>query len=109
CHWTGTPGVNVGDVEAIIEGYVRLKEEGVGDADIFAVLPYSDMPALAKYLMELPAPDALATGVVTKLNFKQLAGLPVLFTQQLPVLTTGTRTNGAVNGAAQGVDYSTVA
>lgn len=109
CNWTGTPGAPISDVEALVEGYVRLKEEGVSDGDIFAVLPYSDMPSLAKYLMELPAPDALATNMVTRLNFRQLAGLPVLFTQQLPVMATGSRTNGAVNGASQDADYATVA
>ena len=107
-NWTGTPGAAINDVEALIEGYVRLKEEGVSDSEIFAVLAYTDMPGLAKYLMELPAPDAMATSVVTRLSFKQLAGLPVLFTQQLPVLTTGTRTNGAVNGANQNVNYRDV-
>lgn len=110
CHWTGTPGAAVNDVEALVEGYVRLKEEGVTEGDIFAVLPYSDMPALSKYLMELHATDALSTSVVTRLGgMKELAGLPVMFTQQLPVLTTGTRTNGAVNGAAQNVNYRAVA
>lgn len=95
-NWIGTPGAAVDSPEPIIEGYARLKEQGVGDNEIFAVLPYSDMPALAKYLMELPAPDALATGIITSLSFKQIAGLPILFTQQLPVMTTGTRTNGKV-------------
>jgi hypothetical protein len=107
-NWIGTPGTAISDVEPLIEGYARLKEEGVADNEIFAVLPYSDMPGLAKYLMELPAPDALATAVVTRLSFKQLAGLPVVFTQQLPVLTTGTRApSGAaqVDGAAQNVNY----
>lgn len=103
--WIGTPGSAVDSPEPIIEGYARLKEQGVGDNEIFAVLPYSDMPALAKYLMELPAPDALATGIITALNFKQIAGLPVLFTQQLPVMTTGTRTNGTMNAASQNVNY----
>lgn len=107
--WVGTPGTAVNSPDPIIEGYARLKEAGVADNEIFAVLPYSDMPALAKYLMELPAPDALATGVITSLSFKQIAGLPVLFTQQLPVLTTGTRTTaGAVNGASQNVNYRDV-
>lgn len=110
CHWTGTPGTPVNDVEALVEGYVRLKEEGVTEGDIFAVLPYSDMPALSKYLMELHATDALSTSVVTRLGgMKELAGLPVMFTQQLPVLTTGNRTNGAVNGAAQVSNYRAVA
>jgi hypothetical protein len=109
CNWVGTPGTAIGEVEPLIEGYVRLKEEGVSDGEIFAVLPFTDMPGLAKYLMELPATDDLATSVVTRLNFKQLAGLPIIFTQQLPVLTTGSRTNGAVNGASQNVNYRTAA
>jgi hypothetical protein len=109
CEWTGTPGNPISDVEALIEGYVRLKENGVADSEIFAVLPFTDMPPLAKYLMELPAPDKLATSVVTSLGgMKEIAGLTVLFTQQLPVLGTGTRTNGAVNGAAQNVNYRAV-
>lgn len=110
CNWTGTPGTAINEVEPLIEGYVRLKEEGVSDGEIFAVLPFTDMPGLAKYLMELPATDDLSTNVVTRLNFKQLAGLPVIFTQQLPVLTTGTRSaTGAVNGAAQNVNYRVAA
>lgn len=109
-QWVGTPGAAVDSPDPIIEGLARLKEQGVGDGEIFAVLPYSDMPALAKYMMELPAPDALATGMVTSLSFKQIAGLPVLFTQQLPVLTTGSRTaTGAVNGANQNVNYRAIA
>jgi hypothetical protein len=109
CNWTGTPGAAIDSVEPLIAGYVRLKEEGVADGEIFAVLPFSDMPGLAKYLMELPSTDDLSTNMVTKLNFKQLAGLPVIFTQQLPVMTTGTRTNGAVNGATQNVNYRVAA
>lgn len=110
CNWVGTPGTAINEVEPLIEGYVRLKDEGVSDGEIFAVLPFTDMPGLAKYLMELPATDDLSTTVVTRLNFKQLAGLPIVFTQQLPVLTTGTRNvTAAVNGATQNVDYATVA
>lgn len=109
CNWTGTPGTPVNEVEPLIEGYVRLREEGVNDGEIFAVLPFTDMPGLAKYLMELPATDDMSTSMVTKLNFKQLAGLPIIFTQQLPVMTTGTRTNGAVNGATQNVNYRVAA
>lgn len=113
-NWIGTPGTAISDVDPLIEGYARLKEEGVADNEIFAVLPYTDMPGLAKYLMELPAPDALATAVVTRLSFKQLAGLPVIFTQQLPVLTTGSRVTSAgpqIDGAtwANGVNYRDVA
>lgn len=110
-NWIGTPGTAITEVEPLIEGYARLKEEGVNDSDIFAVLPYTDMAGLAKYLMELPATDDLSTSIVTKLSFKQLVGLPIIFTQQLPVLTTGTRVSSSgpqVDGASQGVNYRDV-
>ena len=109
-HWIGTPGAAVDSPDPIIEGYARLKEEGVGDSEVFAVLPYTDMAPLAKYLMELPSTDAMSTAMVTSLSFKSIAGLPVIFTQQMPVLTTGSRTvTGAVNGANQNTNYRDVA
>lgn len=109
-NWVGTPGTAVTDVEDILRGYARLLENGVPDvqSDVFCVLPHTDKPALAKYLQELPGPDMFTTDMVVKAVIRDLGGLPVLFTQQLPVLTTGTRTNGAVNGAAQNVNYRDV-
>jgi hypothetical protein len=109
-NWIGTPGTAVTDVEDIMKGYARLMENGVPDVetDIFCVLPHTDKPALAKYLQELPGPDAFTTDMVVRAKIKELASLPILFTQQLPVLTTGTRTNGAVNGASQSVNYRNV-
>lgn len=109
-NWTGTPGNAVSGVEEIYEGFARLMEEGCAATDIFCVLPWSDLPGLAKYIVELPAPDAKATSALTRMSagIKNLAGLPVMFTQQLPVLLTGTRTNGLINGANQNVNYRDV-
>lgn len=109
-NWTGTPGTAITDVEDIMKGYARLMENGVPDveSDIFCVLPHTDKPALAKYLQELAGPDQFTTDMVVRAKIKELASLPILFTQQLPVMTTGTRTNGAVNGAAQNVNYRNV-
>ncbi len=108
-NWIGTPGTAVSDIEDIMNGYARLMENGVPDVetDIFCVLPHTDKPALAKYLQELPGPDQFTTDMVVRAKIKELASLPILFTQQLPVMTTGTRTNGAVNGANQSVNYRT--
>lgn len=113
-NWTGTPGAAVNDIDALLDGYVRLKEEGVPDGEMFAVLPYSDMSILGKYMAETirPAADSQATILNTFGNnskVRELAGMKVMFTQQVPTFTTGTRTNGTVNGASQNVNYTAVA
>lgn len=113
-NWTGTPGTAVNDIDAILDGYVRLKEEGVPDGEMFAVLPYSDMSILGKYMAETirPAADSQAAILNTFGNnskVKELAGMKVMFTQQVPSFVTGTRTNGTVAGAAQNVNYTAVA
>lgn len=114
CNWVGTPGNNVASIEALMNGYVRLKKEGVPENDIVAVLALEDMAPLAKYLVEtVTAASQTQESVLARFGdssrLKQLVGLRVMFTQQLPILTTGTRTNGAVNGANQDVDYKDVA
>lgn len=113
-NWTlGTIGAAVNDIEALIEGYVRMKEEGVPDGAMHAVLPYSDMGPLAKYLTETTtanrdSQEAVLATLGNSPRLKSLVGMKVLFTQQVPTLVTGTRTNGAVAGAAQGVNYRAV-
>lgn len=108
--WVGTAGNAIADVEDIVRGFIRLMDNGCTQDEIFCVLPWSDLGPLGKYLTELPAPDGIVTSAVTMFNqgIKKIAGMPVLFTQQCPVLTTGTRTNGAINGAAQNVNYADV-
>lgn len=113
-NWTfGTVGNAVDDIESLIRGYVRMKEEGVADGAMHAVLPYSDMGPLAKYLVETTTANHTSQEqVLAKLGnsprLKSLVGMTVLFTQQVPTLTTGTRTNGAVAGASQNVNYRDV-
>jgi hypothetical protein len=109
-NWTGTAGSAVSDFDDVASGYTRLKEEGVEDVDIRAVLTYGDKQALGAAVVSDNASLAdIGSGVYRNGWEGSVAGVPTLFTQQLPTLTTGTRTNGAINGAAQNVDYSTVA
>lgn len=111
-NWVGTPGNDVNDIGDLLNGFVRLKEEGVPSRDIFAILAYKDYTSLAKYLLETTTANAasqerIITATIGE-GFSRLAGINVLFTQQLPVMKTGTRTNGLVNGAAQNVNYKDV-
>lgn len=100
---------NVADYGDILTAYTRLKEEGVDDSDLRLVLSYADKQALGETVVAYAATDSLSTQTFRKGFVGEVAGLPTMFTQQLSNITPGTRTNGAVNGASQNVNYSAVA
>lgn len=113
-NWTGTPGNNVGTYDAVAAGYTRLKDEGVDDAEIRAILSYADKQALGNFVVQstqsyLPDMDT----ITFKKGFNStVAGIDTMFTQQLPTLTSGTRlasgANIKMNAANQHVNYSAV-
>ena len=105
----GTAGNAVADLEDVLTAYTRLKEEGVGDDDLRMVLTYGDKQSLAQTLVAYPATDSLSTGAFRKGFAGEIGGIPTLFTQQLANITPGTRTNGAINGAANSHNYVDVA
>lgn len=110
---TGTIGNNVASYGDVASGYTRLKEEGVDDADLRAILNYSDRQALADWIVN-NNDSALsdAQGIYRQGFTGSVAGIPTLFTQQIPTLTVGSRAaSGAslINGASQNVNYSAVA
>lgn len=111
-NWLGTPANSVAAWADFAQGYTRLKEEGVDDADLRAILTYADKQALGSTVLTYTAPDALVTGAFRKGFTGEVDGIPSLFTQQLPSITMGTRTASGVstlNGASQNVDYADVA
>lgn len=109
-NWVGTPGNAVDDWDAVATAYTRLKEEGVEDTDMRAVLAFSDKQALGGYVLDASATflSSMNGKVFTGGFDSPVAGIPVVYTQQIPTFTFGTRTNGAINGANQNVNYSAV-
>lgn len=109
-NWTGTPGNEVATFDDVASGYTRLKDEGVEDADLRAVLTYNDKQALAGWIVDDNGSALSGAEGTYRQGFSgSVAGIPTLFTQQLPTLILGSRTaTGAVNGAAQNVNYSDV-
>lgn len=105
----GTAGNNVSTYADVLTAYTRLKKEGVDDADLRMVLSYDDKQALGTTVVGYTATDSLSTSAFRKGFSGEIAGLPTMFTQQLANLTPGTRTNGTVAGAAQNVNYASVA
>lgn len=108
-NWLGTPANSIATFEDFVQGYTRLKEEGVDDSELRGVLSYKDKQALGDNVIELPGVDTMSANTYRQGFSGAIGGLPTMFTQQLPTLTTGTRTNGAINGGNQNVNYSAVA
>lgn len=111
-NWTGTVGNNVSDQNDAVSAYTRIKEEGVEDGDMRYIVNYTDRQLLGDQVINLTAPDKFATSTYKEGFDSMMNGIPTLFTQQLPVLTVGTRTaSGAaqVDGAAENVNYADVA
>lgn len=104
-------GTTVSNYLDIVGGYTHLKEEGVGDNDLRVILSHYDRAALGDQVIQKAALTGVASEVYQK-GFKQtVGGLDAEFTNSLPVLTMGTRPSAAatVNGAAQNVNYASVA
>lgn len=111
-NWVGTPGNDVADYGDMAAGYTRLKEEGVEDSDLRAVLSYADRQALSETIIAYNATDSLSTRAFRRGFEGEIDGIPTMFTQQLPTLTVGSRTASAsvaVDGGTQNVNYSDVA
>lgn len=104
----GTAGNNVATYADVLNGYTRLKKEGVDDSDLRMVLTYDDKQALGTSVVAYTATDSLSTQAFRKGFTGEIAGLPTMFTQQLGNITPGTRTAGAVV-ANQNVNYAAVA
>lgn len=116
-NWTGTAGDPISQYNDVAAGYTRLKEEGVDDGDMRAVLNYYDKQSLGATVVNMNPGAASGNASLPKTGEGvyrngwegSIAGIPTLFTQQLPVFATGTHGTSSVNGAAQNVDYATVA
>lgn len=106
-HWLGTPANGVDAFGDVAQGYTRLKELGVTDDNIKAVLKYQDKEDLGEAVIAFHATDALATGAFRNGFSGSIGGIPTLFTEQLPAFSNGNDVTGAaVDGANQNVTYA---
>lgn len=106
-NWLGTPANGIDTFADVAQGYTRMKEMGVPDMNIRAVLTHQDQQDLGTAVIAYPATDALATGAFRNGFSGEVGGIPTLFSQQLPYFTNGNDVTGAaVDGANQNVNYS---
>lgn len=108
--WTGTIGTLLDDTDELYSGRTRMAENGVLVNGAAAVIAPVDEQKLSRFITGLAAPDAEVTKSIRAGFRGRLLDMDVHSTQQLPVLTTGTRAGTPlVNGAAQNVNYADVA
>lgn len=123
-NWTGNvanaAGATVGNAVAtfndVAQAYTRLKEEGVSDEDLRAVLSYADRQALGSTVVYPQSPNTasslndIGSGIFREGFTGNVAGIPTMFTQQLQNITTGTRGNTAAVVTGQAAqNYASVA
>lgn len=112
--WTGDGVTSIDEWLDAAAGYTRLKENGVDDAGLSYIFNHTDEMKLGDQVVKLPGPDAFSTSTFRQGFSGQLNGIRTMFTNQLPVLTVGTRTGSGANvmevdGANQNVNYADVA
>lgn len=112
-NWLGDGSSTVATWDDVAGGYTRLKEEGVEDMDLRAVLSYGDKQALGSDVISDNASlTDLGEGMYRSGFSGSVAGVPTLFTQQLPSMTVGTRlqTSALTAGTADSATtYASVA
>lgn len=112
--WVGDGTTSIDEWIDAAVAYARMKENGVDDSELAYVFNHTDEMKLGDQVVKLPAPDSFSTATYRKGFSGELNGIRTLFTNQLPSLTTGTRTGTGANvmevdGANQNVNYADVA
>ncbi len=91
-NWLGDGSTNVSTWDQIAAGYTRLKKEGAEDDGLRAVLSYDDRQALGSDIIgDNASLTDLGEGTYRRGFDGNVAGIPTMFTQQLPAFTCGTR------------------
>lgn len=112
--WLGDGTTGIDEWVDAAAAYARLKENGVDDSNLSYIFNHTDEMKLGDQVVKLPGPDSFSTTTYRKGFSGELNGIRTMFTNQLPVLTTGTRTGTGANvmevdGANQNVNYADVA
>lgn len=108
-NWVGTPGQIIDSPTDFFKMPERMDELAIPQGDRAAVLSPTDTWALAGSLLNNAAQQGdVARNALQRARIPMIGGIDAYMAQTVPTLTTGTRTNGAVNGANQAVSFESV-
>ncbi len=106
-HWVGTPGNVLSSYPGFLRGTTRMNNMSVPKDSRFCMLSPDDESGLAgaqtQFYNDKLVGDAYRDGAVGR-----IAQVDTYMSQNVPVLTTGSRVGGTVNGAGQNVTYTQV-
>lgn len=108
--WVGDGSTSIDEWSDAALAMARLKENGVDDSELSYIFNHTDEVKLGDQLVKLP--NESGAGTYRRGFSGEVNGTRTMFTNQLPVLTVGTRAAtgaGAINGANQNVNYADVA
>lgn len=106
-NWVGTPANTVSTVAGFLAAAQRLDEMAVPGIDRNAVMNPADGYALAATISANAAQQGTVAGnALTKAKVPMIGSVDTYITQTLAGVTTGSRTNGKVDGASQNVTYA---
>jgi len=104
-HWVGTPGNVLSSYPGFLRGTTRMNNMSVPRDSRFCMLSPDDESGLAgaqtQFYNDKLVAEAYRDGAVGR-----IAQVDTYMSQNVPVLSTGSRTNGTVNGAGQAVTYT---
>jgi hypothetical protein len=108
---TGNWGQNLDTPVEFAQARTKLALASIeSDEGLVAVLNHTDHQQLATYIYNDNAALADEGSVAMRKGFRgMLDGIPIKASNQLGRIVTGSRTDGAVSGAAQNVNYSAAA
>lgn len=108
-NWVGTAGTTISTVPGFLAGLQRLDEGAVPMTDRNAVLNPIDAYGLAGTISANAAQvGGVAGNALSKAKVPMIGQVDSYSTQTLPIVTTGSRTAGAIDGANQNVTYLAV-
>lgn len=107
-NWVGTPGQIVDSATDFMLAPKRLANNAVPAGELFGLLSPNDYFGLVGSFTALNTQRGIAESALEEARLPNIGGVTPYMTQSVINLTTGTRTNGTVNGAAQNVTYAAV-
>lgn len=107
-QWVGTPGTSISGFTKFTPMLQRADNLAIPNADRNSVLSIDDFWALTGSFTTNNFVSDIAKNAIEKARLPLLGGVDAYKSQSVLNLTTGTRANGAINGAAQNVTYDSV-
>ena len=105
--WVGTAGELIKTPQQFNKAHTRLMNQSVPGGNLNAVISYDDAELIRGDLIDTDI-QGVNANALRRSRVPILSEINVFATQQTKTVTTGTRTNGAVNGANQNVNYRDV-